>query len=50
MERFLFLILVVLLGGCEPYVESQSEQDELDVKLSNYQFHDDFYEDEKPGI
>ena len=33
MERFLFLILAVLLGGCEPHAESQSE----------CQFHDDFY-------
>lgn len=54
MKRFLFLILAVLLCGCEPYTENQPDVDkqqdienpllnELDVKLSNYQFHDDFY-------
>lgn len=61
MERFLFLILAVLLCGCEPDSESQPDADkqqdienpllnELDEKLANYQFHDDFYEDAKPGI
>jgi len=54
MERFLFLILAVLLCGCEPDSESQPDADkqqdienpllnELDEKLANYQFHDDNY-------
>ena len=44
MKRVVFLILAVLLCGCEPHVESQPQPDELDEKLANYQFHDDFYE------
>ena len=39
MERFLFLLLAVLLCGCESHDESQPQLDELDEKLANYHFY-----------